>query len=245
MNWLRKLFFSPKKAGNRGEDLSAEKLDWVKLFGYSGKMLRNVYLPTSDGKTTEIDILYVTRKGIFVLECKNYSGWIFGREDQPYWTQSLYRGRGWFGGKKLETHSFYNPVWQNKTHMSVLRQVVGEEVPLYSVIVFSDHCRLQKVRVRKRHAAVCQEKNLPRQIRKIWRRHRLHLTDEEVARVVRRIQDCRREGRDVERSHIKDVRTGGICPLCGGKLVLRNSPHGRFYGCSHYPRCRYTRSCEF
>lgn len=245
MNWLRRLFFSPRRQGRKGEDAAAGKLRWVKCFGYAGILLRNVYLPTSSGKTTEIDMLYVTRKGIFVLECKNYSGWIYGRGDQEYWLQSLSRGKGWFGRRKLETHSFYNPIWQNKTHMSVLRQVVGEKVPLYSVVVFSDRCRLRKVRVKRRDGAVCQESGLPRQIRKLWRRHRLHLTDQEVSRVVRQLESVREQGRAVERSHIRDVKHSEVCPLCGGRLVLRNSAHGRFYGCSHYPRCRYTRPCNF
>ena len=31
------------------------------------------------------------------------------------------------------------------------------------------------------------------------------------------------------------------CPKCGGDLVKRSGLHGEFYGCSNYPRCRYTR----
>lgn len=33
-----------------------------------------------------------------------------------------------------------------------------------------------------------------------------------------------------------------ICPSCGGNLVVRNGRHGKFYGCSRYPNCRYTRN---
>ena len=38
------------------------------------------------------------------------------------------------------------------------------------------------------------------------------------------------------------------CPRCGSVLVLRTTRRGqnrgsRFYGCSAYPRCRFTRSC--
>ncbi len=33
-----------------------------------------------------------------------------------------------------------------------------------------------------------------------------------------------------------------ICPVCGGKLVERNGSHGKFIGCTGYPKCRYTRS---
>lgn len=32
------------------------------------------------------------------------------------------------------------------------------------------------------------------------------------------------------------------CPLCGADLVLRKGRYGRFYGCSGYPACRYTRN---
>ncbi len=32
------------------------------------------------------------------------------------------------------------------------------------------------------------------------------------------------------------------CPKCGGTLRLINGKYGKFYGCSNYPRCRYTRN---
>ena len=31
-----------------------------------------------------------------------------------------------------------------------------------------------------------------------------------------------------------------ICPRCNGKLILRKGKYGEFYGCSNYPRCRFT-----
>ncbi len=31
-----------------------------------------------------------------------------------------------------------------------------------------------------------------------------------------------------------------VCPKCGGKLVERNGKFGDFYGCSNFPKCRYT-----
>ncbi len=30
------------------------------------------------------------------------------------------------------------------------------------------------------------------------------------------------------------------CPNCVGKLVIRESSYGKFYGCSNYPTCRYS-----
>lgn len=31
-----------------------------------------------------------------------------------------------------------------------------------------------------------------------------------------------------------------VCPKCGGKLVERKGQYGEFYGCSNFPKCRYT-----
>lgn len=51
-------------------------------------MLRNIYVPYN-GKTSEIDVLLLHEKGIFVFGSKNYSGWIFGRLQNAQWTQCL------------------------------------------------------------------------------------------------------------------------------------------------------------
>ena len=43
----------------------------------------------------------------------------------------------------------------------------------------------------------------------------------------------------------KDVEnitiSNNICPKCGGTLKEREGKYGKFYGCSNYPRCKYTK----
>ncbi|WP_456371610.1 DNA topoisomerase I [Methanocaldococcus sp.] len=34
----------------------------------------------------------------------------------------------------------------------------------------------------------------------------------------------------------------GKCPKCGGDLILKKGRYGEFYGCSNYPKCKYTES---
>lgn len=41
---------------------------------------------------------------------------------------------------------------------------------------------------------------------------------------------------------IKTEQGSQVCQWCGGKLVLRRGKNGEFYGCSNYPKCRYTKS---
>ena len=99
--------------GNYGEFLIYSCLE---ALGEEHKLLTNVYLPKADGKTTEIDLIMISAAGIYVFESKNYSGWIFGDEDNRYWKQ-IFRG-----GRHFQ---FYNPIWQNKKHISVLKQYLG------------------------------------------------------------------------------------------------------------------------
>ena len=76
------------------------------------QILRNVYVPTEDGKTSEIDILAVSKKGLLVFECKNYAGDIYGDAKRNKWIQYL--------GKKKSY--FYNPFMQNRTHVKHLKK---------------------------------------------------------------------------------------------------------------------------
>ena len=69
-------------------------------------IIDNVTLKTPDG-TTQIDHIVVSRKGVFVIETKNMSGWIFGSEKQVEWTQS-------FPSKRK--YKFKNPIHQNYKH---------------------------------------------------------------------------------------------------------------------------------
>lgn len=55
--------------------------------------INNVTLPKNNGMTTQIDHIIVSVFGIFVIETKNYKGWIFGNEKQEKWTQVIKGGK--------------------------------------------------------------------------------------------------------------------------------------------------------
>lgn len=80
------------------------------------QILRNIYVPTADGKTSEIDLLVVSKKGLLVFECKNYAGNIYGDASRKKWIQYL--------GKKK--NFFYNPFMQNRTHVEHLKKYLEQ-----------------------------------------------------------------------------------------------------------------------
>lgn len=121
-----------------------------KVDGY--KILNDIMLKTDRG-TTQIDHILIGRKGIFVIETKNYNGWIFGDDVTEYWTQTIYKKKS----------KFYNPVWQNRGHLKATQNCLDEKykVALHSIVVFTNKSDLVRV---SSNTPVIQLKKLRRYI---------------------------------------------------------------------------------
>lgn len=123
------------------------------------KFLFNLYVPRDNGKTSEIDVIMFHPKGLFVIESKNYSGWIFGNESNKQWTQILPVGH-----RRSHKEHFYNPIMQNATHIRAIRKHINDTIPIYSVIAFSNNCTLKDVTV-KSNVIVTYYSDLQREIK--------------------------------------------------------------------------------
>ena len=186
-NWL----------GRRGETLTARKLKLLRLLGRKGQILRNVYLPKEDGGTSEIDVLFITQNGIFVFESKNYSGWIFGDERAQYWTAML---------QNRQKNRFYSPIRQNRTHIKWLRTFLNTDIPLYSVIVFSERCELKKVQVYSSDVHVVKRDQLSPLIRRIWDTAPDVLTEDDIERFYRQLQPLTNADEATKQAHIESIQ---------------------------------------
>ena len=106
---------SARKIGDIGEDKLYLALR-NKINIPDNQILRNVYIPTHNGKTTEIDMIVVSKKGLLVFECKNYSGRIYGNMYSKQWTQYV--------GKKK--YPVPNPFMQNHYHVKCLQEYLKQ-----------------------------------------------------------------------------------------------------------------------
>jgi restriction system protein len=97
-------------------------------------IFNNVLLNTSH-RTTQIDHIIVSRYGIFVIETKNYSGWIYGKENEKKWTHVL---------NKNSKYMFPNPLNQNYAHTKSLSEVLRiNHRYIYSIIKFCGNCKFK------------------------------------------------------------------------------------------------------
>lgn len=89
-------------------------------------VLEDITLPTRDG-TTQIDHIVVSPFGVFVIETKNMSGWIFGKPGDKTWTKV------WFEQKLV----FQNPLRQNFKHVRRVQELFGlTSFEVHNVVVF-------------------------------------------------------------------------------------------------------------
>ena len=183
--------------GRRGEKLTERELKKASARGCEGRVLRNAYIPKKNGETSEIDVLYLTEKGIFVIESKNYSGWIFGNEKDQKWTQSLPNG---------QKNRFYNPIRQNRGHIKWLRSYLGGDVPMFSIVVFSERCELKKITVTSDDVAVIKRPDLQKTIRQIWKSAPSCMDEQQLDELYEKLEPLTHAKRATKKAHVEDIR---------------------------------------
>jgi hypothetical protein len=201
-------------------------------------ILNDLLIPTENGKTTQIDHVVVSPFGIFVLETKNYQGWIFGDEKSKYWTQTIYKRK----------ERFYNPVRQNYGHIKSIEAVLEDiyDGPFYSLIVFSSKATLKKINVSSSNVKVINTLQSLRTI-KGFRESVIHMG--KVNQIVDQLNKVNIQDKEALKNHVKEIKNNqnkvksiiksNTCPKCGGNLIKRNGKYGQFMGCGNYPKCRF------
>ena len=221
----------------------------------------------ADGTTTEVDAVYVTAKGIFVFESKDYSGWIFGSDTQKQWMQTFKSGK---------KQPFPNPIWQNDTHIKCLGEFLKWKIPFFSFVVFSDNCEIKKMSVVKSQAKVIQQYQLVQAVINTFNAAPDIFNDEQMKTLLRTLKPLTQKTAAEKDAHVANVQNRHnanentraaqpiyvasapvpaqaeqtpVCPLCGKALqerVAQNGDHaGQTYEvCADYPNCTYAKIKE-
>lgn len=242
MWWLNINFAKIK--GRIGERQVSKLLDT--LDSYNCIHINDLYIPKPDGSTVQIDHILISPKGIFVIETKNYTGWILGSENSQYWKQVIYKRQ----------EKFYNPIWQNASHIKALREFLGDlvdSIPIYSLVVFGRQAEFKfkgtfkKANVIKINQLISVIQNEPETVQVL--NQNIQKINQHLSAL--KLKD-KKEQKQQSKHHIKAINnrktqfskqvSNNICPQCGGDLIPRNGKHGAFKGCSNFPKCKFTSS---
>lgn len=223
-------FKSPKGKGKTGEfavkHIIGQNIENVQY-------VFNDYMILNNGKSSQIDHILVCAKGVFVIETKNYSGLIYGNESQREWTQVLQYGK--------VKNKLYNPVKQNATHAYYIRNILPNGIPIIPVVVFVQN-NVEYVETDK----VIGINYLPDFISI----QPSILSAEQINRCYNILLNANSRDMISNEEHVKNIQdtqwniANNICPRCGKPLVLRNGKYGQFYGCSEYPKCKFTKHID-
>ncbi len=202
-------------------------------------LLADLTLPTTNG-TTQVDHIVLAQSGIFVIETKNMSGWIFGSADQARWTQVLRRHKS----------QFQNPLRQNYKHIKVIQSLLGIEFcQLHNLVVFVGPA---KPKTKMPPNVLWGLRGLPNYIRSTQPEY---FSDSQLQHFrTTLLSNALEANRETKRAHIKHVKTNATrqkndkskCPRCSAQMIERtNKKTGeKFFGCSRFPKCRGMRQVE-
>jgi len=222
----------PQQKGRKGEKI-VEKALQKSLPKEQYHTFHNLILPI-DGTTTQIDHIVLSPYGVFVIETKHIKGVILAQEREKTWVQQLGR----------HTYSFQNPLHQNHKHIKALQHHL--KLPFYtlhSLVIFTAKTTLQPP-IAKVFTSTDE------MISSILSKQTPSFTSQQLQQMYRLLQkEQNAMSHQKEKAHIASLKDKkqplpSSCPLCGGKLILREPKGGKkgdaFYGCEAYPKCYYT-----
>ena len=114
--------------GIKGEEQIAFELKNSHMPMY---VLHDLYLEY-EALSAQIDYLIITRKGIFVIECKNLFGDITINNNGDF-VRSMNLGR------KVVKEGIYSPITQNKRHLEIIRQIRGQDKGALTRVFFDKY----------------------------------------------------------------------------------------------------------
>lgn len=182
-----------REKGEQGESRVTKVFSDVNV-----KTLNNLYLPNYYGYT-EIDLLIITKVGVFVGEVKNYNNCsIYGEEDDEKWVIHYNNGK---------KYDMYNTIKQNDGHIKTLFNYVNSSYHriIYSLIVFSDNTDLQ-IKTKRNGLFLINEKQLESLITKLNNSKPI-LSNNDINIIYNSLKQYTNAPEHIKKQHVKNVKT--------------------------------------
>jgi hypothetical protein len=206
---------------------------WFSLDSATYIRFHDIIIPSKNG-TAQIDHLIISKYGVFIVETKNKSGWIYGSEEQANWTQTFPQSK----------YAFQNPLRQIYRQKKVVSEFLQlDERLIHTVVYFVGDCEFKTPFPKNVLNAGLGSyiKGFGKQL----------IKDNEVVQLCAKLNRHVMESDLTKGDHLQSLKerhnSTTNCPKCGSPLVKRTVKNGSntgttFIGCKGYPKCRYTQS---
>lgn len=231
----------------------------LKNSGMDMYVLHDIYLEYGE-QSAQIDYMVFTKKRTYVLECKNLFGNITIDSSGNFVRQYDSHGR-------YIKEGIYSPVTQNERHLQVIKQIrSASKSNLVKKKIFESSFAdsYKSLIVLANPNTVLNDYKAPNQIRaQVFRADQLvnaiRTFDDQVSSSYSNkdmleaanffLASSKTNCSDYSEKYSKLLDELSTCPICGSKLVLRTAKKGNnsglaFWGCSAFPKCKYSKSCS-
>ena len=228
--------------GSLGEWLAK----WYAKIMTDALVIHDVLIDGADGYTSQIDLLIVGGKGIYVVEVKMFNdARIYGDGNQSKWYYYSHN-------KKYE---IYSPLKQNKKHIEYLKKFLKEfgDIPCFSVlVVICDEFKVTNINQSDNiDTVICNSLPMMKKaMQRIAENKPVVWNEGEKRAIFDFIEHNQKKGKEARAKHTQNVasykeelekmKKQKVCPYCKIPLVLRKGKYGEFYGCPNFPKCKYT-----
>ena len=144
---------------NRGISFEIEIYNRLKNeFKENVQIIHGILIPKVNAvnEYAEIDLIVIHTSGIYVVEAKNFSGPVSGKDDEEYWrpylevrneNNELFYNQN-FAIKGFSKFGLYNPIWQNESHIQSLNSLFQNyysNIVIFSNTMLLGHSRHPKI----------------------------------------------------------------------------------------------------
>ena len=187
-----------EKIGRDGEEQIATVLNEVPTMQ---AIFKNIYLPHPKdlGAYTEIDVLYLDKRGIVVVESKNYNGEIHPNLEEREWSNFNH-------GQK---YNLFNPLWQNNLHKDALLRILPKEFrdSIYPIVVFGNQARIMNISLEKRtNLGILHTRELELNLEQHFKGKPIVIDEQKKAEILELLQPYLEISEELKEDHIQYVQ---------------------------------------
>jgi hypothetical protein len=156
-------------------------------------VINNITFHDGD-KSAQIDHMIIDRSGIILIETKNRTGKIFGKEQDLNWTVVFSYG------KKRAT--MFNPIKQNLGHVNSVKKIIGNDVPIHSLIVFSKKADIREISSQTTPVIYA---NSIKQYLKDYSLNDKAISEEKVVELYERFKNLKENNKITNKEHVAGI----------------------------------------
>lgn len=164
----------------------------------NAKTIKNAYIPKASGGYSEIDLIALTEKGIFIIESKNLTGKITGSwKDENIFVEHP-------GG---QTFTLMNPIDQNTRHFQALKNILGFKNDYFrNIVVFGDNSYISDYRDIPFFARICKVDQLIKTMNHLADKFNVELAQHQIENIYETLIEFVKKTDEKEREHIKNIQ---------------------------------------